>query len=107
MRNIFTVNATQVVVSESHPEGVYSVYQGYPKYFDSRDYNDDIELTRIVADAEYSDRVKQFALSKTRAKWTVTLTNADGDVLDKRTWGAFPEPTPEPEEEPEEPMLGH
>lgn len=97
MRNIFTVNATQVVVSEAHPEGAYSVFTGYPKNYDSRDYNDDIELTRIVANAEYSDRVKQFALSKTRAKWTVTLTNADGDVLNKRTWGAFPEPTPEEE----------
>lgn len=98
MRNIFTVNATQVVVSEAHPEGVYSVYQGYPKNFDSKDYEGDVELTRIVADAEYSDRVKQFALSKTRAKWTVTLFNADGDVLNKRTWGAFPEPTPVVEE---------
>ena len=54
-----------------------------------------------VADAEYSDRVKQFALSKIRAKWTVTLSNADGDVLNKRTWGAFPELTPN-EEEPTE-----
>lgn len=95
MRNIFTVNATQVVTSEAHPEGVYSVYQGYPKNFDSKDYEGDVELARIVADAEYSDRVKQFALSKTRAKWTVTLSNADGDILTKRTWGAFPEPTPE------------
>lgn len=95
MRNIFTVNATQVVISESHPEGIYSVFMGYPKYFDTKDYEDDIELTRIVADAEYSDRVKQFALSKTRVKWTVTLSNADGDVLAKRTYGTFPE-TKEP-----------
>lgn len=100
MRNIFVVNATQVVTSEAHPEGVYSVYTGYPKYFDSKDYEGDIELTRIVADVEYSDRVKQFALSKTRAKWTVTLSNADGDVLTKRTYGAFPELAPnEPESE--------
>ena len=28
MRNIFIVNATQVVVSESHPEGMYSVVSG-------------------------------------------------------------------------------
>ena len=100
MRNIFTVNATQVVTSESHPEGVYSVYQGYPKNFDSKDYEGDVEITRIVADADYADRVKQFAISSssTRVKWTVTLTNVDGDVLAKRTWGAFPEPTPEPEE---------
>ena len=99
MRNIFTVNATQVVVSEAHPEGVYSVYQGYPQYFDSINYENDIELTRIVANAEFADRVKQFALSKTRAKWTVTLSNTDGDILDKRTYGDFPIINSEPTEE--------
>ena len=99
MRNIFIVSATQVVTSESHPEGVYSVYQGYPKNYDSKDYNDNIELARIVADAEYADRVKQFAISSTsgRVKWTVVLSNADGDVLAKRTYGAFPILTPEVE----------
>lgn len=104
MRNIFTVNATQVVTSESHPEGVYSVYQGYPKNYDSKDYNDNIELARIVADAEYADRVKQFAIASAsnRVKWTVTLSNADGDVLAKRTYGAFPVLTPEEEVEPTE-----
>ena len=39
MRQIYIVNATQVVVSESHPEGAYSVVSGYPKTFDSRNYN--------------------------------------------------------------------
>ena len=39
MRNIFIVNATQVVTSASHPEGLYSVVSGYPKTFDSRSYN--------------------------------------------------------------------
>lgn len=104
MRNIFIVNATQVVTSEAHPEGVHSVYQGYPKNFDSIDYNDNVELARIVADAEYSDRVKQFAISSAsnRVKWTVTLSNTDGDVLTKRTYGAFPVLTPTPEPEPEE-----
>lgn len=38
MRNIFIVNATQIVVSESHPEGVYSIVNGYPIKRDSRDY---------------------------------------------------------------------
>lgn len=108
MRNIFAVNATQVVTSETHPEGVYSVFQGYPKNYDSKDYNDNIELARVVADAEYADRVKQFAISSVsnRVKWTVTLSNANGDVLAKRTYGAFPvltpEPTPEVVEEPTE-----
>lgn len=39
MRNIFVVNATQVVTSQNHPEGAYSVMQGYPKTYDSRNYN--------------------------------------------------------------------
>lgn len=29
MRNIFIVNATQVVVSEQNPQGVYSNVNGY------------------------------------------------------------------------------
>lgn len=28
MRNIYIVNATQVVTSESHPEGMYSTISG-------------------------------------------------------------------------------
>ena len=30
MRQIYIVNATQVVTSETHPEGVYSTVSGYP-----------------------------------------------------------------------------
>ena len=49
MRNIFTVNATQVVVSEAHPEGVYSVYPDYPKNFDSMNYNDNSLSANAIA----------------------------------------------------------
>ena len=39
MRNIFIVNATQVVVSSQNPhQGVYSTVNGYPIRRDSRDY---------------------------------------------------------------------
>ena len=34
-RNIFIVNATQVITSDSHPEGLFSVVSGFPKTFDS------------------------------------------------------------------------
>ena len=109
MRTIFTVNATQVVASESHPEGTYSVLPDYPKNYDSRNYgataenpNGSEELALIVAQAEYSDRVKQLALSSNRAMWTVTLTRADGQTIQRMSNGAFPDMTP-PEPEPEEP----
>ena len=38
LRQIYIINATQVVVSESNPQGVYSNVTNYPKQFDSRNY---------------------------------------------------------------------
>ena len=115
MRQIYTINAKQVVVSESHPEGTYTNVQGYPMDIDSRDYgataenpNGSEELALIVAQAGYSERVKQLALSSNRAMWTVTLTRADGQTIQRMSKGAFPDMTPpepeleEPEGEPEE-----
>ena len=65
MRNIFTVTATQVVVSESHPDGAYGVVSGYPKPYDSSDYGASTKnpdgspkLALIVAQAEYSQSVQ-------------------------------------------------
>lgn len=107
-RNIYTVNATQVVVSETHPEGMYSTVNGYPVQYDSRNYgatpenpNGDEELALIVAQADFADRVKQMSLSSNRAMWTVTIERADGQNIAKKTWGAFPDMTPQPETEPE------
>ena len=38
MRQIYIVNATQVVISDDHPEGIYSTLPDYPKQYDSRSY---------------------------------------------------------------------
>ena len=108
MRQIYIVNATQVVTSEAHPEGVYSVVSGYPKTFDSRNYNatetnpdGDPEKAYRVAKADFLSQESAFLVADNRAMWTVTLTRADGRQMMAETWGAFPEvtPTPEPEEE--------
>ena len=110
MRNIFIVNATQVVVSESHPEGVYSVVSGYPKTFDSRNYyateqdpNGNEEKALRVAKADYLERLAAFYAADNRAMWTVTLERADGRMIMSDTYGAFPVMTPPEEEETEEP----
>ena len=95
MRQIYTVNAIQVVTSESHPEGVKSNVSGYPKDFDSRNYANE-EIALIVAQADYADIVKQLSLSNNRAMWAVTLERADGKQIDRKSFGAFPvEPEPE------------
>lgn len=108
MRNVFIVNATQVVVSESHPEGVYSVLPDYPKQYSSRNYeatetnpNGSEELALICAQADFADRVKQLSLAHNRAAWCVTLTRADGVQIARKSFGAFPDMTP-PEPEPKE-----
>lgn len=109
MRNIFTVNAIQVVVSESHPEGLFSVVPDYPKSYDSRNYNateanpnGDETRALEVAQAEFYSRVSAFLTANNRAMWTVTLTRADGRQIMRESRGAFPDMTPAPEPEPEE-----
>lgn len=106
MREIYIVNATQVVTSESHPEGAFSVVSGYPKTFDSRNYNatetnpdGDISKALRAAKSDYCSQQAAFLASDTRAMWTVTLTRADGRQIAAECFGAFPNVTPEPEAE--------
>lgn len=104
MRNIYIVNATQVVTSGNHPEGLYSVIQGYPIKRDSRDYeatldnpNGNEELALIVAQADYADAVKNLSVAHNRAGWAVTLERWDGVQIARKSFGAFPDLTPKPE----------
>ena len=111
MRNIFIVNATQVVTSESHPEGLFSVVSGYPKTFDSRNYNateenpnGDSEKALRMAKADYLSRLSANYAADNRAMTTVTLEMANGRTIMHECIGAFPVVTPvEPEEVVEEP----
>ena len=112
MRQIFIVNATQCVVSESHPEGLFSTVSGYPKTFDSRTYpaadgnpNGDAEKALNAAKSEYFSRLSaNYSGSATRVMSTVTLETAQGRTVLQESIGAFPDmtPAPEPEPEPEE-----
>jgi hypothetical protein len=112
MRNIYIVNATQVVTSETHPEGIYSVMSGYPKTFDSRSYdateenpNGNEEKALNAAKSEYFSRLSaMYVGSATRVMATVTLERADGRTIMRECIGTFPDmtPVPEPEEVSEE-----
>ena len=99
-RNIFVVNATQVVTSDSHPEGLFSVVSGYPKTFDSTSYSGDVDLTRKKANAEYYNRlgIMYDDTNASRVMKTVTLENAKGELLLYESIGDFPA-EPEPEDE--------
>ena len=111
-RNIFTVNATQVVVSENNPQGLFSICSCYPKNYDSDSYNGDTEAALKAAKSEYYARLSQnYAGSATRVMATVTLSQVNGQLILRDCTGTFPvvqqtpaneEPKPqEPTEEPE------
>ena len=99
MRNLYNVYATQVVTSESHPEGIFSNVSGFPKAIDTNTYNGDEDKALTVAKAEYYDEVKalKLAANANRTMWTVTLERADGRQILHESWGGFPEVSPEPE----------
>ena len=114
-RNIYIVNATQVVISEQNPQGVLSNVANYPIQFDSRSYkateqnpNGDAEIALLAAQAEYSAEIVRLATAENsnRVAWTVSIIRAsDGKQLYLKSFGAFPDMTPaapEPEEEPAE-----
>lgn len=106
-RNIFIVNATQVVTSGSHPEGLFSVVSGYPKNYDSRSYNPteenpdgDTDKALAAAKSEYFSRLSaNYAGSETRVMSTVTLSMANGRTIMSESIGDFPDMTPVPDEE--------
>lgn len=99
-RNIVIVNATQVVTSESHPEGIFSTTSGFPKVFDSGD-GGDIEATMKTAkSAYYAQLSTNYAnTNPARVMTTVTLEMANGQQILRECIGGFPDLTPETEPE--------
>ena len=107
LRQIYTINAVQIVTSESHPEGMKSNVTGYPKEHDSRSYNateanpnGDSGKALINAQADFATAVKDLTNSNNPARvmWAVTLTQANGVQIARKSWGAMPDMTPAPPE---------
>lgn len=57
VRNVFIVNATQVVTSENHPEGLFSIVSGYPKNYDSNSFDGSSDAALRAAKSEYFSRL--------------------------------------------------
>ena len=92
-RQIFIVDAHIVDAN-----GTFNYITGYPKTFDSRSYNNDIDKTQIRAIGDASDVFGDMCKVDTRQLQTVVVMTADGFVVDKRTIGKIadvPDPTPE------------
>jgi len=93
------------VTSEANPHGLYSTISGYPKIYDSNSFDGDIEAALRAAKSEYYSRLSaNYIGSATRVMATVTLEQANGQLIMRESVGSFPvlpEPEPEPEVEPE------
>ena len=93
-RQIFIVDAHIVDAN-----GTFNYLEGYPKRFDSRSYQGDIDKAQRRAEGDMSEAWGAMCKVDTRQIQTVTLTTADGFQLDRKTMGAFPaEPEPNQEE---------
>ena len=92
MRQIFIVDAHIVDAN-----GTFNYLTGYPKTFDSRNYNGDADKTQIRAIGDASDAFGAMCKVDTRQLQTVVVMTADGFVVDKRTIGSLAD-VPGPEE---------
>lgn len=92
-RQIFIVDAHIVDAN-----GTFNYLEGYPKRFDSRSYQGDVDKAQRRAEGDMSEAWGAMCKVDTRQIQTVTLTTADGFQLDRKTMGAFPA-EPEPNQE--------
>ncbi len=96
-RNIFEVYA-KVVDSN----GAYNTLSGYPKVFDSRLYDNNIDKALLRARGEFYDTIGAMCKRDDRQLQTVILMSADGFIIERECIGQVADlPEPEPESEPE------
>lgn len=81
-RQIFEVYAKVVDAN-----GTYNTLSGYPKIFDSRTYNNDIDKTLMRATGEFASTWGAMCLREDRQLQMVMLMTADGFVIDKKVIG--------------------
>lgn len=80
--------------------GSYNTLNGYPKVFDSRNYDNNTDKCFRRAQGEFSDTWGAMCKRDDRLLQTVILMTPEGFVLDKKTVGSIPE-EPDPQSEPE------
>ena len=67
--------------------GAYNTLSGYPKVFDSHNYNDDIDKTLKRARGEFADTYGAFCKRDDRQLQMVILMTADGFIVNKESLG--------------------
>lgn len=88
-RNIFIVDA-QIVDST----GAFNKLTGYPKQFDSRSYNNDMDKALLRARGEFYDTVGAMCKRDDRQLQTAILMSADGFVIERSSIGEIADVEP-------------
>lgn len=81
-RQIFEVYAKVVDAN-----GTYNTLSGYPKAFDSRNYENDIDKTLLRARGEFYDTIGAMCKRDDRQLQTVLLMSADGFIIERQSIG--------------------
>ena len=89
-RNIFIVDA-QIVDAN----GNFNKLTGYPKLFDSRSYNNDIDKALLRARGEFYDTVGAMCKRDDRQLQTAILMSADGFVIERSSIGEIADIEPD------------
>lgn len=80
--------------------GAYNTLTGYPKVFDSKNYDNDLEKTLRRAKAEFHDTFGAMCKRDDRQLQMVMLMTASGQIIIKELLGKIEDlPDPEPESE--------
>lgn len=85
MRNIFIVSAFIVDAN-----GTFAYLSGYPKTFDSKNYSDNVDITKKRAEGDLSEQWGEMCKRDDRQIQTVMLSDVFGNVLEKKSMGNFP-----------------
>ena len=93
--------ARQIFIVDAHivdANGTFNYLSAeYPKRFDSRNYQGDVDKAQRRAEGDMSEAWGAMCKVDTRLIQTVTLSTVDGFLIEGKTMGAFPyEPDPEP-----------
>lgn len=94
--------ARQIFIVDAHivdANGTFNYVNGYPKKFDSKNYDDDIDKTQRRAEGDMSEAWGAMCKVDTRQIQTVSLCTVDGFQLERKTMGSFPVESQETGEE--------
>lgn len=71
--------------------GSYNTLSGYPKVFDSRNYNNDLNKTLLRAQGEFYETIGAMCKRDDRQKQFVVLLRSDGLLVDSQYVGELAE----------------